>query len=349
MSYLESWRVVMRAAIVASFLPSIANAELIYGLSSAGALVYFDSATPAATINIGTITGLTPSQTVRSIDFRPATGELYALSYQTGFPSIAQLYKVNLATAVATPLPNSLSLTGNNSIMTMDFDPVSDSIRVVTPANGTAGVNNNFRANPDTGAVIQADTFIRYPPGDDHANHNPPGIVSLAYSNNVAGATSTTLYAWDFTRDIFCNVGGIGGVPSANLGALHTIYTHATPFTITADPMVGFDISGATGVAYVSYSRASIFGGGERFERINLSNGLLQEIGLFQIDMSDIAVPTLIPEPTAIGLAGLAISCVLHRRRTIKKLTGIRRFRWEWKWSQERVRNLLRQKVPDPS
>ena len=85
-----------------------ARAEFIYGLESNSSaltnapfgLVRFDSATPGTVTTIGNFTGVIPGQTVRTIDFRPANGVLYAIS--TNGAAAAQLYSVNLATAVLT-------------------------------------------------------------------------------------------------------------------------------------------------------------------------------------------------------------------------------------------------------
>ena len=61
----------------------------------------------------------------------------------------------------------------------MDFNPVPDRIRLVSDTR------QNLRIHPDLGTLVSADGAL-----------NPAGnVVAVAYSNNFAGATSTTLYA----------------------------------------------------------------------------------------------------------------------------------------------------------
>lgn len=60
------------------------QAELIYGMTAAGSasdlggigLVSFDSASPGSRSFHGNFTGVMNGHSIRSIDFRPATGEL---------------------------------------------------------------------------------------------------------------------------------------------------------------------------------------------------------------------------------------------------------------------------------
>ena len=71
---------------VAGASASIANAEIVYGVTQKGFLVNWDSATPG-TINGGSaIQGLQNNETLVGIDFRPATGELFALGSFSRLP-----------------------------------------------------------------------------------------------------------------------------------------------------------------------------------------------------------------------------------------------------------------------
>ncbi|WP_394347233.1 DUF4394 domain-containing protein [Hymenobacter radiodurans] len=119
-----------------------------------------------------TITGLPAGERLIGLDFRPATGQLYALS------ASSVLYTLNAATAAATPVaPLSIPIESNASIG-FDFNPVADRIRIVT------NTGQNLRVNPVDGVTI-ADTRL---------NPSEPGIQAAAYTNNVAGATGTELY-----------------------------------------------------------------------------------------------------------------------------------------------------------
>ena len=61
----------------------------VFAVSSANQLVRFNTASPGTVTTVGTITGLQGGETVLGIDFRPATGELYALG------STSRIYVVN--------------------------------------------------------------------------------------------------------------------------------------------------------------------------------------------------------------------------------------------------------------
>src|SRR5262245_14388614 len=71
----------------------------IVAVPSPGVLVLFDSTTPGTLTNIAAITGLGAGQSIVGLDFRPQTGELYAMGFLNG---LGQLYKLNPTNAAAT-------------------------------------------------------------------------------------------------------------------------------------------------------------------------------------------------------------------------------------------------------
>ncbi|MFM9903964.1 MAG: DUF4394 domain-containing protein [Pyrinomonadaceae bacterium] len=246
------------------------RAETIYGLrtvsSSSGTnrgdrLVRFDSATPGVVTNIGSFTGFVAGHNdIRSIDFRPSNNQLYAISIPTSpaLPTTGQLYTVNLTNAVLTPVGTGFSLgTNQNRRVEMDFNPVVDAIRVVTGANTDptavpVNQNNNFRVNPNTGALIATDTNLAY--ADGNSAFTDFVIVGIAYSNNFAGATSTTLYAWDYGG--FDTLATIGGGPmsvSPNTGSMFQVSTTTAPQVFVTGAGLGMDISGTSGILYVTH------------------------------------------------------------------------------------------------
>ena len=84
--------------------------------------------------------------------------------------------------AVGAPFTPTLS----GTTFGFDFNPTVDRIRVVSDTG------QNLRLNPDTGAVAVTDAVL---------NPGTPHVVGSAYTNNFAGATTTTLYAIDSTTD----------------------------------------------------------------------------------------------------------------------------------------------------
>src|SRR5205085_8740909 len=104
-----------------------------YGMTNAGFvnqtknLVRFQSDDPTGSfLIIGPLTGALGGQTLVSMDFRPATGQLYALSAFATSPRTAQLYTVNLSTAALTPVGSGFLLGApDNAGIEMEFDPVA--------------------------------------------------------------------------------------------------------------------------------------------------------------------------------------------------------------------------------
>ncbi|HEX8323279.1 MAG TPA: DUF4394 domain-containing protein [Tepidisphaeraceae bacterium] len=264
-----------------------AQAEIIYGLTSDNTLFNFDSATPNDIDNGAFITGLNATETVIGIDFRPSNGQLYGLTNQNRIFTIGTTPSVNFGTAT---FVSTLSAPLNGTSFGIDFNPVPNLLRVISDAD------QNLRVNVDTGATT-VDGPITY-----GTNVNP-NIVGAAYSNNVAGATSTTLY----TIDSFLNQLNTQNPP--NNGTQVPVGS----LTVDTTNLVGFDISGVTGTAYASLQPAG--GGFSQLYSINLVNGIAQNAnviggGLFVRDIS-----VMIPEPATLGLAALAAAGLVARRR----------------------------------
>lgn len=156
------------------------SAITFYALADGLSLDKFSTTAPEKELNTSVITGLQPGEKILGIDFRPATGQLYGLG------STSRLYVINPETGAARAIglgTFSPLLSGN--IAGFDFNPTVDRIQVVTSAG------QNLRLNPETGAVVAVDGTINGQPG--------AMLAGAAYANNVAGATTTTLYDIDLT------------------------------------------------------------------------------------------------------------------------------------------------------
>lgn len=187
--------------------------QTIFGVTTGNNLIAFERAQPSVLYSKVPVTGAQPGEQIVGIDFRPSNGLLY------GIGSFSRLYTINTATGAATEVgsgPFGPTIPGSD-IVGIDFDPVAGLIRVVTTTD------RNFRLNPDTGAMLGPDTNLAYAGSDPSASANP-SVGALAYTNNSAGATSTTLYGIDSTLDTLVRIGSPGGAPtSPNSGQLTTI------------------------------------------------------------------------------------------------------------------------------
>ncbi|HEX8138372.1 MAG TPA: DUF4394 domain-containing protein [Pyrinomonadaceae bacterium] len=237
--------------------------QTIYGVTAFNNLISFERANPEILYARVPLTGLQPSEQILGIDFRPANGLLYGLG------STSRLYTINTATGAATQVgagPFSPALSGTT--FGFDFNPAVDRIRVVSDTD------QNFRLDPDTGALVGPDTTLAYAAGDANAAANP-SVVALAYTNNMAGGTPTTLYGIDSNLDALVRLGSVGGSPtSPNSGQLFTV----GPLGVNAGGLSSFDIlaSSDTALAALPFSNnASI---PTPLYTINLTTGQATEV-----------------------------------------------------------------------
>jgi Domain of unknown function (DUF4394) len=243
-------KLTLSVALLWLFLAGAVQAETIVALTSANRLLFFDSATPAIVTKIMSITGMEP---LVGIDFRPATGDLYALGGTTG-----KLYVLNVVSgAVTNPTGTPPVLSGFR--FGFDFNPTVDRIRV------TSDTEQNLRLNPDTGALAATDSNLQFAATDVHAGANP-NVVGSAYTNNFAGAGATVLYDIDSSVDKLL----IQNPPNA--GTLNTV----GPLGVDTTDTVGFDISSGTGIAYASLL---VGGGVPGLYRIDLASGAATLVG----------------------------------------------------------------------
>ncbi|MBC8063725.1 MAG: DUF4394 domain-containing protein, partial [Chlorobia bacterium] len=181
----------------------------------------------------------------------------------------------------------------------LDFNPVVDLLRVVT------GTGQNARVNPNTGALVSLDTALS----------SSLLISGIAYSNNNVGASSTTLYGYDFLSDNVGTIGGLNGVPSPNGGTFNVVGNSGI---VTGDAGLGFDISGATGNAYVTVDDFNGSPGvNAEFFSMNLGTGTITQIGADDIfPVLDISVaPQVVPEPATMAALGLGVLALIRRKR----------------------------------
>ncbi len=150
-------------------------------LTNSNQIVKYNAQNPSVPISTVTVNGLAANEQLISLDYRPATGQLYALG------SSSRLYFINETTGNATALgTNSFSptISGNASI---NFNPTVDRIRLIS------STGQNLRLHPETGTVIATDVNIN--------QTNNPMIGAIAYTNSMAGASETKLYDIDFAQD----------------------------------------------------------------------------------------------------------------------------------------------------
>lgn len=303
-------------AACAAGLCQLAHAEQIIALSTSNTLLSFDSTTPGTVTSIGTVSGLVAGDELVGIDFRASVGPNNNKLYTIGFNAsdgTARIYTLNANTAVATliatlaadpadvtaPTPF-MGLSGNR--FGFDFNPVADRLRLVSDTG------QNLRINVDTG-LVQLDGPLAYLAGDLNEGDTPT-VVAVAYTNSIAGASSTELFGVDIGQspDLLVRIA------TPNSGTLESL--NSLPFD--GHDVASFEISGLTGTAYYvttpdgSPSASSLFRNGPG------GVVLLGTIG-GGMPILGIATRSVVPEPSSIMLMGIGVlglgACAARRAR----------------------------------
>jgi hypothetical protein len=231
---------------------------MFYALTNMNQLVTYSSNQTIEEMGAVSITGLQSGENILGIDFRPATGQLYAVSNQS------RLYVINQMTGAATAIgsaPFSPAIEGTE--VGFDFNPTVDRIRLVT------STGQNLRLNPITGAVAAID-------GD--LNPGSPAVVAVAYTNSMAGATSTTLYDIDVATDKLYiqsppNSGGL-----VEVGSLEVQASGEGGFDIAPDNSMALAVLFGRGYGDEDQQEASN-GNKYRFYSIDLQTGKAKNLG----------------------------------------------------------------------
>jgi len=221
-------------------------------------LVQFTSTAPGIIQATIPVTGLTAGDTLRSIDFRPANGLLYGVASPATNDALT-LYNINPVTGAATAVGAPITGLTVGAFIGMDFNPTVDRIRIVND------FDENLRINPNTG--LRADVV-------NDTDLNPAGttiIDSVAYTNSLPGATTTTLFAINSSTGNLARIGGIDGAPSPNGGV------------VTDVGSLGFAPAGASGFDIVGTANTALsvmtVGGSTYLFSVDLTTGLASAVG----------------------------------------------------------------------
>ncbi len=307
-------------AAALALLPAAGFPERIYAVDEVGNLIRFDSVTPGVIESSVPLTGLELDsyRGLAALDFRPATGRLYALVDQVsgiGIPppgaEHCDLYWIEPETGASFLVGMDDALTEPWVRKGFDFSPVANEIRIVDQ------FGSNLSMNPQT-AEVSADSAL-----DPFSS-----AVGLAFDHNVAGSTASTAYALDGQTFDLVRIGGIGGTPPPGSGEVTVVGSTGVAFSEYA----GFDIS-PSGTAYAVLSPPDPSGAPQpsQLYTVNLDTGAASVVGtvgpppgLRIVAMavapagggqSVIAIPALGPAGLLFLGAGLGLAGILHLRR----------------------------------
>lgn len=221
------------------------------------------------------IKGLQSSEKIMAIDFRPASGQLYGVSNQS------RLYIINQTTGAAVAVsatPFTPAISGTQ--VALDFNPTVDRIRLIT------NTGQNLRLHPETGAVAFTDGNI---------NPDTPSVSGVAYTNSLAGMTTTTLYDIDSKSDKLFTQNPPNNGTLVAVGALG----------VNVEGEVGFDISPNNDLALAVFAAKgdSI----PAFYSIDLKTGAAKKVGTAKKKAIDLAIPTSLVAYSITGGTNLLI------------------------------------------
>ncbi|MEO9148712.1 MAG: DUF4394 domain-containing protein [Burkholderiaceae bacterium] len=251
-------------------------------LTTSNKLMSFNRAAPAAVVGSVNLRGLGSNETLLGIDYRPANGQLYAVS------SAARIYTIDAGTGLLTEVSTLKAASGdprpfttlNGTDFGVDFNPAADRLRVVS------NTGQNLRINVETGEAT-TDGNITPPTGSNAS------ITAVAYTNSFAGTTSTALYDIDTTSGLLHlqdppNAGGLAA---------------GVPLGVRATAVNGFDVDARNNTGYAVLT----VGGSTGFYKIDLAATASTNAATLIGSAGNEAVRGLalapVAAPTAIGLS----------------------------------------------
>ncbi len=281
-----------------------AQAEQAVALVGPNTLVRFDTAGPG-TITATAVTGLGAAQTLRGIDVRPSTGQLFGAAVATASAnnSVVFSYAIDPATGQATPIgQTSAGLAGAGDVPTgYDFNP-AQSGPSNTPIDRIRYVNvndENARINPNNGALAGNDTDLT--PGAT------TDIIAAAFDRNTSGpvgSPATTLYEIDRNSSSLSMQGGPNGLQSPNGGIVTDFGSLGVALTAGSD--AGFDIS-PSGSAFAALTVGGITGLYTLNLNLNTTATLVGAIGTGAGEVRSLAI--LQPDSDDDGLRDAVDNC----------------------------------------
>jgi Domain of unknown function (DUF4394) len=227
------------------------SSRMFYATTDQNLLLQFNERNPERLRDIQSIRGLPDGTTLRGIDFRPATGDLY------GIGSDSVVYRVNPQTGIAVAEGPAFTPALRGNSFGVDFNPTVDKIRI------TSDQLLNKRVNPDEGTTLLDDKDL---------NPGMPQVVGSAYTNSSfapfnARPMTTVLYAVDAATDQLF----VQNPP--NDGTL----TVPKRLRFDVGLQTGFDIAGADNAGYIATSSSR--SRGTSVYKVDVLTGKSRELG----------------------------------------------------------------------
>lgn len=269
-----TWLLALLISACGSSSPLPRDTPNFFVLTTDGQLARFAISNPGEVTAVGEVSGLAPGEALIGMDFRPATGALFAVGNQGG------VYTLNTDTAEAMQVAT-LSADGLTPLMPdgtafgVDFNPVPDRLRIVSDSG------QNLRANVDTGETL-IDGDLAYAMGDANEGAQP-AVVAAAYTNSRSGeVTATELFVIDGGLDVLAKQ------DPPNDGVLNT----RGMLGIEASSPMALDIAARfDNTAYAAVNTPD----GPQLLTVNLASGRASLIGALGIEGEVLALSVMTP------------------------------------------------------
>jgi hypothetical protein len=222
--------------------------RMLVATTNQNQLLTFNARNPERIKDIQVISGLPAGVTLRGIDFRPKTGDLY------GVGSDSVVYRVNPGTGIAIAEGPAFTPALRGRAFGVDFNPVVDKIRVVSDDR------QNLRLNVDEGTVLSADADL---------NPGMPQVVAAGYENSSFSfmqPATTVLHVVDAASDSLFTQN------PPNNGTL----TNPRKLKVDVGMNAGFDIAGEDDKGFLSNAKS---GRGSELYTVDVATGKTRSLG----------------------------------------------------------------------
>jgi Domain of unknown function (DUF4394) len=251
-----------------------ARAETIVALMSDKKLRHFSSTAPNAWIKTIDLTGIPATETVTAMDFRP-DGRLVVITHEA---TSSRPYTVDPKTGVA--VAGGVSFNQETDVAA--FDSFASGVHPFTLVLATEhNVLQRFTANGSAASVplFYDNSSSDGDPVDPHVGATP-AIVGMAASNSFPQAQASVLYGLDETQNSLTTI-------DWDTGSMDTVAElRSGGTTLSIGERTGFDISGVTGVAYLSLGA----GPSTSLYSVNLSTAVCADLGIIGPTIQEIGV-----------------------------------------------------------
>lgn len=262
------------------------SGETFFALNTSNELLAFDRNNPA---QVDARVTIDAGENILGVDFRPATGDLFALG------ASGAVYIVDPASGAAN-VTGQVTAPLDGNFFGVDFNPSADALRIVSDND------QNLRiADLDEDFETNVDGTLAYAMDDPNAGVQP-NVVATAYSNNLDGVEETEQYVID------SGLGILATQDPPNDGVLNT----DGPLGVPATNIVGFDITTLSGADEAFAALQPGEGAVSQLYDVDLSTGAAtnpRQIGEGEI-VKDLAIPTAVAEEPLPETGGVSFEAV---------------------------------------